>query len=239
MTSDVVSLYKILSDDTNQKILRIIYENVSLSYTDLVEKTELYSEALFNYHLKVLGELLRKNEEDKYILTEKGQSTLKLLSESSEQNQKVWKKKQKQNGVYVGLGYAVIIIFALIFYSQGYIERKILYRIILYTSFPVMLYISYIFNVASLTSESVRKKRIVYAKLSFAFLGGIIGMAIAMIGLAVASVISVSKGGPNFWHITDSYVAFNDVYFISSFAIGCIIGYYVGKKIAERPFLVG
>jgi hypothetical protein len=60
-------------------------------------------------------------------------------------------------------------------------------------------------------------------------------MAIAMIGLAAASAISVSKGGPNFWDITDYYVAFNDVYFVSSFAVGCIPGYYVGKKIATKP----
>jgi predicted transcriptional regulator len=235
MTSDIASLYKILTDDTNQKILDIINTNGSVGYTDLMENSEIYSEALLNHRLKDLVELLRKNEEGQYILTEKGKATLKLLKENPEQIKKVWKKKQKQNGVYMALGYAIIIIVALIFYSQGYIERKILYRIILYTSFPVMLYISYIFHAVSLTSESVRKKRVIYAKLSFAFLGGIIGMAIAMIGLAAASVISVSKGGPNFWDITDYYVAFNDVYFVSSFAVGCIPGYYVGKKIAMKP----
>jgi predicted transcriptional regulator len=129
MTSDIASLYKILTDDTNQKILDIINTNGSVGYTDLMENSEIYSEALLNHRLKDLVELLRKNEEGQYILTEKGKATLKLLKENPEQIKKVWKKKQKQNGVYMALGYAIIIIVALIFYSQGYIERKILYRI--------------------------------------------------------------------------------------------------------------
>jgi hypothetical protein len=230
MYADIVSLYKILKDNTNQKILVLINEAGSLSYADLIEKSEILGETLLNYHLKVLGDLLNKNAEGQYVLTEKGQYALKILKEKPEQLKKFERKKQKQNGVYVGLGYVITLIVALLFYSQGYIERKMLYRVVLYTSAPVIFYISYIVSVASLTSESVRKKRNMFANFAFALLGGPIGALIAMAGLAIVSVISVSMGGPSFWHVTDSYAGFNDIYFGSSFVIGCIAGYYICKK---------
>jgi predicted house-cleaning noncanonical NTP pyrophosphatase (MazG superfamily) len=114
--SDIAALYKILKYDTNQKILKLINENGSLSYTDLMEKSEFYTEALLNHHINVLSEFLSKNEEYRYVLTERGQLALKLLEENPEQIKKFERKKQKQNGVYAGLGYVITLIFTLIFW---------------------------------------------------------------------------------------------------------------------------
>ena len=84
MTSDTVSsFYKILKDETNQKILVLINIHGSLSYTDLLEKSEVISERMLNYHIKTLDDLLSKNEKNQYILTEKGQIALKTLKENS------------------------------------------------------------------------------------------------------------------------------------------------------------
>jgi predicted transcriptional regulator len=234
MISDIAALYKILNDDINKKILMVINENSGLSYTDLMEKSEFYSKELLNHRLNVLSEFLRKNEEDQYMLTEKGQSALKLLEESHEQLKKFGRKKQKQNGVYIGLVYVIILITTLIFYSQGYINRVILLRIVISSSFIIIFLLGTTMRAASLTSESTRKKSVRVYKLIGIVCGGMIGPFIAMIGMLLATVISVYVGGPNFLQDTGD----NNVYFYScisiAIVIGCITGYYTAKKLAKK-----
>jgi predicted transcriptional regulator len=161
MPSDIASLYKILNDYINKKILRIINESSSLSYTDLMEKSELYSKELLNHRSNVLSEFLRKNEEDQYMLTEKGQSALKLLEESPDQLKKFEKKKTKQNCVYIGLVYIIIFITTLIFYSQEYINRVILLRIVIFSSFIIAFLLGTTIRATSLTSKSTKKKSVI------------------------------------------------------------------------------
>ena len=64
MSSGIESLHKILKDETRTKIVLLLHEKGSLSYTELMETLGFVTTGLFNYHLKVLGDLLAKNEAD-------------------------------------------------------------------------------------------------------------------------------------------------------------------------------
>lgn len=63
MSSGIASLHKILKDKTRRKVILLLNEKGSLSYTDLMDELEIVSTGLLNYHLKVLCDLIAKNEE--------------------------------------------------------------------------------------------------------------------------------------------------------------------------------
>ena len=127
-----MAAHKLLKDQDNQKILVLINEYDSLSYTDLMEKTESISERMLNHNLENLADCLIKNEKGQYILTEKGQMTLKLLEEHPEYLKKLKRKKMKQTGYVLGLGCVISLIVVLILYSQGHIIFGLFYRIVFF-----------------------------------------------------------------------------------------------------------
>ena len=91
--SSLTSLHKILKDETRQKIITLLNEKDSLGYTELMDNTEVGSTGLLNYHLKVLGNLIIKNESGQYVLTEKGKLASKLLEEFPEVEYKSQRRK--------------------------------------------------------------------------------------------------------------------------------------------------
>jgi hypothetical protein len=86
MSSWLDTLHKILKDKTRRKIILLLNEKSSLSYTDLKSKLEITNNGLLNFHLKVLDDLLAKDAAGQYFLTEKGKLAAKLLGESYEQD---------------------------------------------------------------------------------------------------------------------------------------------------------
>jgi DNA-binding transcriptional ArsR family regulator len=80
MSQGIASLHKILKDETRQKIITLLNEKGSLSYSDLMEELDVLSTGLLNYHLKVLGNLLQKNENGHYMLSEKGNLAYRCLT---------------------------------------------------------------------------------------------------------------------------------------------------------------
>jgi DNA-binding transcriptional ArsR family regulator len=66
------SLLKALDDENRRKIVRLLRENGTLSYSELMKATPVHSSGKMNYHLKVLDDLLSTNEKCQYSLTEKG-----------------------------------------------------------------------------------------------------------------------------------------------------------------------
>lgn len=92
------SLHKILKDKTRRKIILLLTENGSLSYTTLLSSLAVVNNGRLNYHLKVLGDLLTKDADGQYLLSERGRLASKLLLESSEQQSalqyrgKAWKR---------------------------------------------------------------------------------------------------------------------------------------------------
>jgi DNA-binding transcriptional ArsR family regulator len=77
MGTDFTSLHRILKDQTRQKIILLLSEKGNLTYTELMDALEDISTGLLNYHLKVLGDLLTKNAEEKYTLDREGQTCFK------------------------------------------------------------------------------------------------------------------------------------------------------------------
>jgi hypothetical protein len=71
MSSGLSSLYKILKDENRQRIIKLLKEKGSQSYTDLLEASVTGSTGLLNYHLKILGDLITKDTAGQYLLTEK------------------------------------------------------------------------------------------------------------------------------------------------------------------------
>jgi DNA-binding transcriptional ArsR family regulator len=94
MSSGRDLLLKILKDETRRKIILLLDEKGSLSYTDLMETLELGSTGTLNYHLKVLGDLIVKNETGQYLLTDKGKLASRLLIEFPEPDKQLQTKKK-------------------------------------------------------------------------------------------------------------------------------------------------
>jgi DNA-binding transcriptional ArsR family regulator len=80
------SLHEVLGDEIRRKIVRLLRENGTLSYTELMKATKVRSSGKMNYHLKVLDNLLSTNEKGQYSLTEKG--VFAYTSSSSFQNKR-------------------------------------------------------------------------------------------------------------------------------------------------------
>jgi hypothetical protein len=84
MNSGIESLHKILKDETRKEILRLLREKQNLSYTELIGALGINSTGKLNYHLKVLGDLITKAGNGRYVLTEKGTLASRLLLEFPE-----------------------------------------------------------------------------------------------------------------------------------------------------------
>ena len=126
MDSGIGSLHKILKNETRRKIIILLNEKGELSYTDLMETLGFVTTGRLNYHLKVLGELLSKNEIGQYSLTEKGKLASKLLLEFPENTVnggqgklKWWQTGRLWQGVFVG--FIIVIVLGLLFHFTGHV----------------------------------------------------------------------------------------------------------------------
>jgi DNA-binding transcriptional ArsR family regulator len=61
MNADLAALHKILKDETRRQILLLLNDK-AMTYTELMGAAEVISTGILNYHLKVLGDLVTKNE---------------------------------------------------------------------------------------------------------------------------------------------------------------------------------
>jgi len=62
----------------------VLLEKKELTYVDLMNIVEVANTGKLNYHLKILGDLIKKDEYGKYRLTEKGQLASQFLSKFPE-----------------------------------------------------------------------------------------------------------------------------------------------------------
>jgi DNA-binding transcriptional ArsR family regulator len=127
MTSTIDSLHKILKDETRRKIIRELSEKGSLTYTDLMESLNIVSTGTLNYHLKVLGNLLEKDEAERYVLSEKGKLAYRLLTEFPEQNGSTLNKRRRLKVIWVFCS-VILTIIALV---TGYELNVPIYRVII------------------------------------------------------------------------------------------------------------
>ena len=73
------SLHRILSDTTRRSILELLSEKQALSYTDVMTLLQITNTGRLNYHLKALGNLISKDADGKYSLTDRGRVAVSLL----------------------------------------------------------------------------------------------------------------------------------------------------------------
>lgn len=105
------SLYKVLKDKTRRKIVLQLSQNGPLTYVDLMNALEITNTGRLNYHLKILGDLLGKNENGKYRLTEKGTLASQLLKQFPAEKPVERKPSVVRNIVLIGLiGFVLILI---------------------------------------------------------------------------------------------------------------------------------
>jgi DNA-binding transcriptional ArsR family regulator len=92
MKDERAPLLKILGDETRRRILLLLNEKGSLGYTDLLNQIGISNTGTFNYHLKVLGDLLHKNEAGQYALSEKGKLAVQFLLDFPEDNKELYRQ---------------------------------------------------------------------------------------------------------------------------------------------------
>lgn len=76
---DNLSLHKILKDSTRRKILLQLDRHEKLSYMEIMNLLEIKNTGRFNYHLKILDDLIEKGNDGRYQLTERGHRVIGLL----------------------------------------------------------------------------------------------------------------------------------------------------------------
>jgi len=83
MGLDYSFLHKTLKDPTRRDILRQL-EDGPLTYVELMNRAKITNTGRFNYHLKVLADLIEKTDDGLYRLTDRGQLALQLLDKFPE-----------------------------------------------------------------------------------------------------------------------------------------------------------
>lgn len=73
------SLIDLLKHPIRRKIILSLSEKGSISYVDLMNLVGTKNTGKFNYHLKILGALIEKDENGKYGLSDKGQMAVQFL----------------------------------------------------------------------------------------------------------------------------------------------------------------
>ena len=81
MDTDWSSLHKLLSDTTRRSILELLAqkEGDGLTYTEIMTVLRITNTGRLNYHLKALGNLVAKDVQGRYHVTEQGQVAVNLL----------------------------------------------------------------------------------------------------------------------------------------------------------------
>jgi len=80
LSENLSNLHKILKDETRIRILEILGNKSSLSYGELLSLSGITNTGRLNYHLKVLGDLVAKDETTgEYSLSEKGRLAREFL----------------------------------------------------------------------------------------------------------------------------------------------------------------
>ena len=139
MSQGIESLHKILKDETRSKAITLLNQK-PLSYTELMNALEIISTGTLNYHLKVLGDLLTKNQEGQYTLTEKGKLAYRVLTEFPNTQPQITDKRVLKMMLFFGIASVILALL------NGYafnipIERTALVVIMVMLTFGFAFYI--------------------------------------------------------------------------------------------------
>jgi len=78
------ALYKALADTTRRRILELLSQRGAMSYTENMNEVGIKNTGKLNYHLKTLGNLVQKDEQVRYTLSEAGKHAVSLLKKFSQ-----------------------------------------------------------------------------------------------------------------------------------------------------------
>lgn len=116
MNVDLASLHKILRDETRRKIVQHLNSKGQLTYMELMNLLEITNTGKFNYHLKILADLIQKGEDGRYSLTERGQLASQLLQKFPEKTLES-KPLAMGDALLIGVaGFLLLFSFPLIYF---------------------------------------------------------------------------------------------------------------------------
>ncbi len=117
MSVDISQLHNVLRDRTRARILELLSEKNSLSYVELQNFLQITHTGKLNYHLKVLGDLIVKDDgSGRYHLGEKGNIAVQLLSKF--QTVSDASEARKNLGTGFALVALLIIVISLAYVTQ-------------------------------------------------------------------------------------------------------------------------
>jgi hypothetical protein len=144
MSTDVASLHKILKDETRRKTILLLSEKEVKSYTELMDDLCIVSTGMLNYHLKVLGDLVIKNEKGQYLLSEKGKLAFRLITEFPEDYRAHRKKWLRRLFMVLIIGQIVYLTFYVTFYFLGLVDfSRLLVAISAFFMATILVYFGY------------------------------------------------------------------------------------------------
>jgi hypothetical protein len=225
MDSGTTSLHKVLKDENRQKIISLISSKGSISYTTLLDESEILSTGLLNYHLKVIGDLLEKNNLGEYKLSEKGKMALNLLEESPKKTERAT-FKPKFWGILAIAQIVPFIVVTVLFFMNLIDLSFFITSAITFLGMLVVVYFGYRLHSMPRT-EAIQRTGFV---ISYILSGAAIGGFFALFGTALISYVTTSMGGPNILRLIGPSHFHVASYCISLTVVGAIVGYFIGKK---------
>jgi hypothetical protein len=225
MSSGLDSLHKILKDEKRRKILSLLNDSTSLSYTELLNSLGISNTGKLNYHLKILNGLVNKGEDGRYNLTEKGKLAVRLLDEFKET------QSQAQIDAPFPKGYMIVVVlFSVVVLSVNF--GLYLSGLILFNDFVVYFASSILAIVFLLIAERARVKRSMWtpqrqmlgAKLSIMFASAFGGAIVCFFGGGLLLGVTGVLARVSSFH---AFIVYSNIF---GAIIGALVGYLIYKR---------
>ena len=232
MDSGIASLHKILKDKTREQIVRLLNDKAILSYTELRDALGIHATGSLNYHLKILSDLIVKNDSGQYMLSDKGKLAARLLEEFPNGQPSGKPKWWRSFWIQTAIAIPIMVALALVTFLTGHSSTQGLYQ--------GLVSIIYIIGFAYMIQHILRdvlstEKKLLVAKSSYIGGGislgiflGYFGAGLALVGISRLLDMGFHPGNPLygvFWSFP-----FQTFGLLVAPMIGAMLMYRFGKK---------
>jgi len=238
MNVGLSALHRILKDQTRSTILLLLKEKSRLSYTELLEATDIGSTGRLNYHLKVLGDLLAKNEAGQYMLTEKGKLAAQLLTEFKEKKSQSQLEAEFPKGTIILACLSTIGFISLLFtlYLTGYIDFS---RFLINTVTSISAIVLFVAMDKARRKRSMwsPKRQMLGAKISIVYAGAVGG---AVLGFFVGGLLIAGLTRLGVFYVSYPFMSASThkmleaLFWVGDPIIGGVVGGVVGYLVYRR-----